>query len=1464
MKPRLLSAARLSLPLASAIAALLAAATAFATDTATTAWSGTTADWNTGTNWAGGAPSTTLSALFNAAFTNQLQLSANGTAQGIWVTGASAYNGGTVTITGLTSAKTLNITGTATLNSQTNAGVLLDGAGNENLTIGDWLIVALTNNTGFYVNNAGTLTLNNGGATAQNLALSGHTLTLGGTNASGNIIIAKNTAADAGSLIINTAGTVTLSGTNSLHTGGTTLTAGTLNINGVKALGAVGSTFTISGGTTIDNTSNAAIINGVANPITIGGNFAFTGGTGATHDLNLGTGAVALGGLTRTITANAGTLTLGGIVSNGGLIKDGAGTLLLSGANNFTGGVSIAAGTFKLGATTLSLGTAASAVSVTGGAVLDVNGKAFTTLNALTLNGSGIGGTGALIDGISTAGSYAGAVNLASASTIGNAGTALFTVGGTVTSTGTADLTLKAAVTGGITLTNVNNTGTVTNSGAGGGTATITTLGSNVTGLTEAGASPLTVTNAVALTASLNSFTNSGTGLLTLTGQVTGAQNLTLTANSTGGITLTNGSNNSGSILNNGTGTNTVTVGAIGANVTTGVTQNSSTGTSTLSLSAANTYTGGTTITSGTLKIGNAASLGASGNAVSVASGGALDLNGQNVANTNALTLNGTGVSGGGALTNSSGTAATYAGLVTLGSSGVVIGGTGLITLSNAGTIQGTSTGFNLTLQGAGGTVTGIINGGSGGVAGAGSVTINSTGPWTLSAANTFTGGVTIKAGTVKNGNAGSFGVNTGTTHISLGDTGGGSAAVVFSPQLGSTTLNNPIDVVSTNAAQTVTLDNGVSANTTYAGLITLNSHDLYTSTAGAFMYITGGITGTGNLFLNTNNSNTTLTISGTQINNVGNITINTQNPTQNGLTISAPVNNTGTLTNISSGNMPVTISGAIGSTVTGITQNSSTSAMAITKAQAFGGSVAVTAGTLTIGFTGNTGNNTATTLTLGGGNLGGTLAETGKAATNSSQTFSGGTTLNTGASAVTAARGDALATSAMVINLGVITRNVGSTVLFTNPGITLQPLSATNSIQTSSGGNSTASPILDNGIAYATTDLSNWAAKDATGNWVVALTGATDNTTSAMTGNAQIATGIDTTLAAGSSITTLKDNLGEARTITASGQTITTGGILVGSGVTAGNGLTITGGSLKSAASVANKDLTIIQNGAGYLTINSAIVDATAGRTGLTKSGSGYVNLAGTNTYGGPTEINGGYLVFQNTSAKASGTVTANAAGGVAIGVGGSGYTMADFDYLWGNVLTGFSLNTASSVGIDTTAGSQSYAFALTGTRGLGKFGTNTFTLTNAANAYTGATTIGAGTLQIGTAGTLGSGSYAGNITNNGVLQYSSSAPQILSGVISGSGSVVKDTSSTNTLTLSGANTFSGGLYIKAGTASLGAAAGAASGCWPSGVGAATSTASGPLSSAPGNAASPAPGAACAASCWRSCCTQLSPPPHR
>ena len=87
--------------------------------------------------------------------------------------------------------------------------------------------------------------------------------------------------------------------------------------------------------------------------------------------------------------------------------------------------------------------------------------------------------------------------------------------------------------------------------------------------------------------------------------------------------------------------------------------------------------------------------------------------------------------------------------------------------------------------------------------------------------------------------------------------------------------------------------------------------------------------------------------------------------------------------------------------------------------------------------------------------------------------------------------------------------------------------------------------------------------------------------------------------------------------------------------------------------------------------------------------------------------------------------------------------------------------------------------------------------------NTYTGNTSISAGTLAISGAGQLGSGNYAGAITDNGNLAYSSSASNTLSGIISGSGTLTVQ--GPVYLTLGADNSYTGGTIVNGGILDMG-----------------------------------------------------------
>ena len=222
-----------------------------------------------------------------------------------------------------------------------------------------------------------------------------------------------------------------------------------------------------------------------------------------------------------------------------------------------------------------------------------------------------------------------------------------------------------------------------------------------------------------------------------------------------------------------------------------------------------------------------------------------------------------------------------------------------------------------------------------------------------------------------------------------------------------------------------------------------------------------------------------------------------------------------------------------------------------------------------------------------------------------------------------------------------------------------------------------------------------------------------------------------------------------------------------------------------------------------------------------LTKESSNLtLSLTGANTYSGATRLMGGILSLEHSLAIQGSTLdAANSISGDAVNGLRTTVTTLTLGGLTGSV------NLASL--FTTTAGGFSGVTALTLKPGTGasfaysggiadgaagmtltKTGAGTQTLSG-PNTYSGSTTISAnsGILEISGAGSLGGGAYSGSIAigSGSALEYSSSFTQTLSGPISGSGSLLKETG-TGTLTLSGSNDFfTGPVTINSGVFTLG-----------------------------------------------------------
>jgi filamentous hemagglutinin family protein len=218
---------------------------------------------------------------------------------------------------------------------------------------------------------------------------------------------------------------------------------------------------------------------------------------------------------------------------------------------------------------------------------------------------------------------------------------------------------------------------------------------------------------------------------------------------------------------------------------------------------------------------------------------------------------------------------------------------------------------------------------------------------------------------------------------------------------------------------------------------------------------------------------------------------------------------------------------------------------------------------------------------------------------------------------------------------------------------------------------------------------------------------------------------------------------------------------------------------------------------------ISNSGVDAGPTVLSIIKAGTGSWTLSGTNSYTGTTTISAGTLSISADAnlGTAPGSVTA-----ASLNLNGGTLALTTNDV---TLSTNRGITLGANSSIDVASGrTLTYGGVITdgaSTFGLTKAGSGTLVLSG-TNTYDGGTTISAGTLAIGGSGQLGSGSYAGAIVNNGTFLYSSSADQILSGAMSGSGALTKDTSTTSTLTLSGANTYRGTTTISTGYLALGA----------------------------------------------------------
>jgi autotransporter-associated beta strand protein len=420
-------------------------------------------------------------------------------------------------------------------------------------------------------------------------------------------------------------------------------------------------------------------------------------------------------------------------------------------------------------------------------------------------------------------------------------------------------------------------------------------------------------------------------------------------------------------------------------------------------------------------------------------------------------------------------------------------------------------------------------------------------------------------------------------------------------------------------------------------------------------------------------------------------------------------------------------------------------------------------------------------------------------------------TILNAGSFSVTSPSG------ASKLRMNTLTRAIGGTIDF----------AADNLVDTDTANANGLMGVVPNSIAvgFATVASNSWAINStgAGDGPITALplgsyTANTAGSLGATTANADMSGGVDTTIAAGTSINSIRFNDSVARTITINaGQalTISSGGILVTPNVGAFDNV-ITSGALYDSNNQA--PLTIHQyNTAGKLNIYSVF----AGSKGFVKAGPGTLSLGGTtaNTQSGTFIVNGGTLELNKTA-----NVNAIANGGLVINQTGIvKYTGSSTDMIGTGAVTineagqldfNGKSDTIGAVTINST-GAGGNTTPIKNTIGGGTLTISSLTITP-VSGYTTTVNSASGTLALGgdvTFGRAGNGvvQLSGNINmgaaargfypQNGDADADVIVDAVLSGTVTANNNALTVRGNNNDnngrLVLSGNNTFTGNTTI-------------------------------------------------------------------
>ena len=1174
-------------------------------------------------------------------------------------------------------------------------------------------------------------------------------------------------AMNTGAITKRDAGTWLLSGNNTFGTA-VTVSGGTLMLGHANALG------NTTGATSV--TAGALDLYGQAigaEAVTISGTGISSGGAlinSAASSASL-TGAVTLGA--NASAGGSGNFTLSGAVGGAfTLTKVGAGTLTLSNSSNtYSGGTTVAGGTLSVtgaitGTTTVSSGATLSGTGTTGAVTLQAGGN---------LSG-GVGGAGSL--------------------TVGNVEVAASSTANLVISTLSNYASSAAVVAGNLTL----NGGSVLNL-----TVSGFAIGQDYKLLSYTGANPFTEgvnltlnhVNKGRLTVTLDTATS---GLIMY--DVTGSKNYWTGAN--GGVWNKQSAANwsvvadsdttvfldGDAIVFDGTGANnaitiaeTVTPGTIevaGANDYSfsgsfGIAGSGSltkTGAGKLTVSTANTFSGGASLQEGRVVIGSETALGSgtftfAGGSLSATTGATRTLTNQ-VAFTSDTIL---------------GDATDNGGLV-FSTGAVSLGGSGARTLDvrSAVTLGGALSGNALTKTGAGTLTLSGTNGSYGGA-----VTV-SNGTLVVGGATSLgTGGITVSGSdsaltlAANPSGAGAFTLGGGAKVASDGATARTVASALTLN--GDVTLGDATNTGGITFSNTVSLADGNRAITTAAGTTSTLSGVVSSPTAAS-----GALTKGGN----------------------GTLVLSNANTYAGGTTLNAGVLQIGNVAGLGTG--ALTVNG--GTFTSGGTQLAVANNITLNSNLTFTGT-ADTQGLRLNGLISGSGGIIASLSTSGNG---------GRVTLAGDNTFTGDTSVNSGYLAIGL---NALAQSASVTigasGVLAIASNGGDTILNNLGGsgtissqfnMVTDGLRAIKVNQSSDGVFSGV--ITQGGSARAITFTKSGAGSLTLGHASTAYT---------MTGGLNLSQG---TLIAASATA-----LGSGGTITVNdAQTGANNTTIRLNSVTVARAITVANQGSGTVTLGANGSVGLPEFSGAITLAKDVTLDGSTNTDRLTFTGgiggTGNVNITGTgrvvfltnaNTYVGNTDIAANSILQLGTSATSvsfipdASVVTVGSGGFLKLGKGsnnetigglsGSGTVRVHENAVFNNAVATLTVDNAAN---HTFSGVLENGGASGATLGLTKSGAGKQTLSG-NNTYTGNTSISGGTLEV--TGTLGSGNYGGTIalSNSAVLAIASASAQTLSGSITGTGSLTK--SGGGNLTLSLSSNAVTGITLSGGTLTAGTAGG-------------------------------------------------------